>query len=245
MDKILLGINSLNTSQHAAYRAHMRFAYMLGRRHQNFDFILVNPSRMSIDRMRNICAKMAIEHDCKYILFLDDDVIPPMDGLSRLLNCDADIAAGNVIIRGYPFENMFFEEDKNDNDRWVPVKTYEKNKVIDVKAVGFSLALLKVDIIKQMEPPYFVTGTHHTEDIYFCAKALLNKPDLTVKVDTGCICGHILWDEIIDASNVTNYRKYYEEQWPDDVKLAKETKLITKPSETQTTYEEILAKETK
>ena len=50
-----------------------------------------------------------MDQEAEYLLFLDDDVLVPMDGLQKLMDCNSDIAAGNVCIRGYPFDYMFFE----------------------------------------------------------------------------------------------------------------------------------------
>lgn len=45
--------------------------------------------------MRNMAAKVALECEADYLLFLDDDVlVPPNNALKLLLECEADVAAG-------------------------------------------------------------------------------------------------------------------------------------------------------
>lgn len=218
--RILVGINSLVSTTQPAYSNHMQFFFRLGRSHPDIDFILFNPSRMSIDRMRNTCAKIAIEQDCDYLLFLDDDVLIPIDALAQLLRTGGDVVAGNVIIRGYPFENMFFEysNEKTDLKPMTEESYLAQPPIFNVDAVGFSLCLIKVDILRQLPAPFFVTGLTNTEDIYFCLKAKKYFPSLTMYVIKDLTCAHILWSETISSENKQLYKSYYESQNPDCLK---------------------------
>jgi hypothetical protein len=171
---------------------------------------------VGIDQMRNGCATTAVNSECDYVLFLDDDVLPPPDSLAKLLECDADIAAGDVIIRGYPFDHMCFRYTTKDKKQMKALPAYPKNStIIDVDAVGFSLCLIKTSLIKQVPPPYFITGLNHTEDVYFCLKARDAVPECSIRVNTQLQCGHILYPEVISSSNKKNYKKYIEKQFPE------------------------------
>jgi hypothetical protein len=208
--KIVVGTNSLTEIQYPAYTNHCQFWFRLGRSYPDIDFIISNPSRMSIDRMRNMSAKVAVDINADYVLFLDDDVIVnPNYGLKQLLECKADIAAGRVCIRGYPFNYMSFTYD-NDKNLIVDSELPEHG-IISKDAVGFSFALLKVKLLKKMEPPYFITGLQHTEDVYYCVKARQVDPKCTIKVNCDCFCGHILWPEILIEQNRDMYKSYIEE----------------------------------
>lgn len=218
--KIVVGINSLVSTTQLAYSNHIQFFFRLGRNYPEIDFILVNPARMSIDRMRNLCANTALEYNADYILFLDDDVLVPVDGLSPLLSADVDVVAGDVLIRGYPFNHMAFRfpliSDRFDLEgkNLKPITSFEGDgDVVEVDAVGFSFCLLKVSTLKRVEPPWFLTGPRNTEDIYYCVKMKRDVPDATIKVCTQVECAHILWAETIAASNRTNYRQYMEQQF--------------------------------
>lgn len=213
--RIIVGTNTLTSSYYECYTNHCQFWFRLGRKYPDIDFIVNHPHRMSIDRMRNSTAKIAIEADCEYLLFIDDDVlIPPNDTLERLLNCNADIAAGNVIIRGYPFDYMVFRETWVERSLTAPVtlKAIKKSGkgVEDVDAVGFSCCLIKVSLLRKIPPPWFVTGPNFTEDIYFCCKARELFPETTIKVDWDLVCGHILWPEPIRHDVREEYKKYFE-----------------------------------
>jgi hypothetical protein len=221
--KIAIGINSLVTTTHPAYSNHIQFFYRLGRSYPDVDVMLVNPPRMSIDRMRNMASELAMREECDYLLFIDDDVLLPVDGLKKLIALDADIAAGDVIIRGYPFDHMLFRYTDKAKKSLKPLKTLPKPLgPIPVDAVGFSFCLIKVSLLKRVGIPHFITGPTNTEDIYFCLKAKIQVPDAVIKADTTVTCGHILWNEVIDSTNKKNYKAYMERQFPE---------LLDKPNE--------------
>ena len=210
----MIGINTLTAVEQIAYANHVQFFYRLGKNHPEDVFAINTPRRMAIDRMRNISAKMALEHEFDYLMFIDDDVIIPLNAYDQLKALDVDIAAAWVIIRGYPFENMFFKRDPKDNS----LHNYEVERgpgVYDVDAVGFSCCLIKCSLLKKVNPPWFVTGPFNTEDIYFCMKARQQFPETTIVVDAGLECAHIMGPECIAPWNHETYTKYYKDTFPE------------------------------
>jgi hypothetical protein len=209
--KIIVGTNSLTDIQYPAYTNHCQFWFRLGRSYPTIDFIFSNPARMSIDRMRNMTAKVAIEVNADYILFLDDDVIvPPNNGLKYLLECDAEVAAGRVCVRGYPFNYMAFERRDEDTDGLYIMDKLPEHGILDVGAVGFSFVLLKVEPLRRMTEPWFITGVNCTEDIYYCDKLHKLDKSYKVKINCDCNCGHILWPEVICEDNRIAYSEYFK-----------------------------------
>jgi hypothetical protein len=235
--KITIGINSLVSTMHSAYGNHLQTFYNLGRKYSDIDFILNNPARMSIDRMRNMTAEVALQSESDYILFIDDDVLIPIsDGhqwLRKLIDCHADIVAGDVLIRSYPFDHMIFKyvevesaiaqddmgRGRSARSQLQPLSKLEA-KPFEVDAVGFSCCLIDAEILKQIPKPYFVTTPNHsTEDIYFCLKAKEAIKDLRIMCDPTIICGHILWEEVITTGNREAYNTYLESMYPMDGKI--------------------------
>lgn len=218
--KIVIGINSLSSSPYLAYSNHMSAFHKLGRWAQAGGHTIAfnNPERMSIDRMRNQCAKIALDIKADYLLFWDDDVLVPLDFIEHLLACDADIAAADVLIRGLPFDHMAFLGDQKGGLHTIsdttPLVKKAKSAIVPVDAVGFSLCLIKVDLLRKMSDPWFITGTANTEDIYFCLKSRQLDKKTSIKLHTGIQCGHILWHEVISMENRANYTKYQEAQYP-------------------------------
>jgi hypothetical protein len=216
--KILVGVNTLTSLDHAVYSNHCQFWYRLGKEFPQHQFILNHPKRMSIDHMRNFSAKLALEHGADYLMFIDDDVIIPLDTLKLLLDCKADIAAGWTIIRGYPYDNMFFRytDDLHTSLGKPKTATLEKNAegLWDVDAVGFSCVLISCELLKKVQAPYFVTGPFHTEDVYFCLKAeyALKETGEKIKivVHPEVKTAHCLGNEYIDPDNVQQWREFTE-----------------------------------
>lgn len=239
--KIVLGINSLTESQWPAYNTHLQLMYRLGKNHPDMELLLVNPCRTGIDSMRNTAATLCVKGEFDYLLFIDDDVLPPPDTLARLIACEADIAAGSVVIRGYPFDYMCFRytTDKQNNMR--ALSHYDDAyQIQEMDAVGFSCCLIKRSLIEKVEPPYFITGVNHTEDVYFCLKARQVDPVCRIVVDTQLVCGHILWPEIISSENRDLYKDYFEKLNPCVTSNPTDLKIV---DGTGQSYEQIVAAE--
>lgn len=221
---IVVGINSLVATKHQPYSNHIQFFYNLGKCFPKYNFMLHNPDRMSIDRMRNATAEIAMSQGAEYMLFLDDDVLIPMDALNKLLAMKADVASADVCIRGYPFDHMLFQWKNKSKTGLIPMKSIKEPRgVIDCGAVGFSLCLIKVSLLLKMHKPLFVTGLTNTEDIYFCLRAKQEVPDVTIKADTTLICPHMLWHETISSFNKKAFKRYYETAYPEQAKANKES----------------------
>ncbi len=223
--RIMVGVNTLTSVDNLAYSNHMQFWYRLGKNHPDKMFGFNTPHRSGIDAMRNHTAKVALDNDFDYILFIDDDVLLPFnncDPLQRLLDCNTDIAAGWTVIRGYPYNNMFFKyDDKKNLLFYNEFKTNDKG-LIECNAVGFSCCLIKCDLLRKVPPPFFVTGPRSTEDVYFCVKAKTFNPDVTIVVDPIVKTSHILGSEIIDPDNRDAYKTYQETCNPYLLQQAKE-----------------------
>src|SRR3954464_13144095 len=95
--KIVIGVNSLVSTTHAAYSNHIQLFFRLGRHYPQYDFIFVNPPRMSIDRMRNMAAPGANQAEAKYLIFIDDDVLVPFQFLDMFVQAlDENQSAGLI-----------------------------------------------------------------------------------------------------------------------------------------------------
>ncbi len=216
--KTLIAVNNLTSVSQLSYANHSQFWYRIGKEYPNDTFGLCNPRRMSIDRMRNFAGRSAVDLGFDYLMFIDDDVLLPMDAFSRLQKANKDIIAGVTLIRGYPYHPMIFNfmgpllgaENKchfvdDYKDKADP------NGLLECDAVGFSCCLIKVDILKKLKPPYFITGENHTEDVYFCARAKNEIRGCSVWVDTQVKTAHILGDDIIEPDNL-EARMLFDEQ---------------------------------
>jgi hypothetical protein len=188
--------------------------FRFGRKYPQFDFIFCNPARIGIDTMRNMTCKVALEQDAEYVLFVDDDVCVPFDGLQKLIDCNSDISAGNVLIRTPPFEYMFFRRVSDGGIRpFLDDEIYGFNSIgeaEDLVAVGCSFCLIRVSLLTKLRTPYFLTCGNCTEDVYFCLRAKEQVPELSIRVDLNVECGHIAWPEILTPKNRRRALEYWE-----------------------------------
>jgi hypothetical protein len=218
--KTLIGINVLESVNSFVYSSHLRFFSNLKKDFPEDTFILFTPYSMSIDNMRNTAAQHAIENNCDYLMFIDDDVMVQVDTYKKLRAADKDIILALTFVRGAPFSPMFFkciarevDQDGKRIERLTFYDDYEEHieeELVKCEAIGFSCALLKMDVVKAVAPPYFVTGPHHTEDVYFCNKARYTlEPEPTIFVHTGCPTVHMMMADGVSVDNVKQLRELY------------------------------------
>ena len=79
------------------------------------------------------------------------------------------------------------------------VKNYPKDQLVECDAVGFGAALIKIDVIKRMQRPYFMSTTSAGEDVYFCKRA--KEIGAKVFMDTSVKLGHIGIPPIIEEKD--------------------------------------------
>jgi hypothetical protein len=220
--KVFVGINTLANLDQWVYANHMPFFFDLGRMREQMGikFVLFAPPRMSIDKMRNESARIAMEQDCTHLMFVDDDVLLPEDSLRRLLAHKKDIVGGLTYIRSYPFDPMIFDF-KRDKDTYhmrdFKDKIDPSNGLVPCDALGFSCVLISLELIKKIPPPYFVTGVNHTEDVYFCKKAVEYFPETKIWIDPTIHTSHKIGSEFVDDENIEFWRDYYEKFHPKEI----------------------------
>src|SRR5439155_21234412 len=158
--KTLILVNTLQNINQFIYSNHIEFFTKTRKLYPKDDFFFFTPPRMSIDRARNQAAKMALESECDNLLFIDDDVLVPQDCFKKLIETEGDIISGLVIIRGWPFNVMAFKETGDGQlDFFNDLPKDSNNKLKELVsnedklgAVGFSCCLIKVDLLKSMNP---------------------------------------------------------------------------------------------
>jgi len=246
--KVFILVNTLHSVTASVYANHLHMIGWSAKHIPGLEFEFWAPPRMSIDNARNTAAQYALERECDYLFFLDDDVQVPPFALKALLEADKDVVAGLIMIRGYPFNVMAFKfENKKVNGEnkrnlgyfnnlaqerlvkndWIAEADLAKKRPKLTKrqwsklpmrlvplqacdAVGFSCCLIKVDVLKPLETPYFLTGKYHTEDVYFCMKITENlRPKPSIYLHTGVQGGHMLNPEPIEYGSKPLMKAFY------------------------------------
>lgn len=135
---------------------------------------------MQVDEAYNSLIKYILNNDYlknfKYILTIEEDNLPPADGLLKLYeNIDKyDVVGGlywSKSENGFP---MIFGNPENglyDSAPRVP----KSGELVEANALGMGFNLFKLDMFKQIEGPWFKTVEQEdnllTQDFYFYRKA--------------------------------------------------------------------------
>jgi len=179
----------------------------------SFEFWFINIGRFFTPAAREEAAKKAIEKNMDYLFFIDDDMICPDDLFLRLYRHHnvADVVCPLAFTRNEPYKPVMYAsiegyDPVNRSDYFINnvIMNYPKNKLVEVDACGFGAALIKVDIIRKITPPYFMCSEGTGEDILFCYK--VRKAGGRVFMDTTFNIGHLGHPQIITEEFVENYR---------------------------------------
>ena len=148
------------------------------------------PCGLSVADARNMSVKGAIERECEYVFFLDYDVLPPRDALTRLIARRTPMVGGLYFTKAKPPWPLVLVGGHSTMD-WTP------GDLVKVDAMGMGCTLLRVDLFKKLDPPWFDTGASltedgrewHTEDTYFFGRVKAEL-GLSPYVDTAVSCEH-------------------------------------------------------
>lgn len=141
------------------------------------------------DLIKNILADPNLSK-WRYILTLEDDNLPPPDAHIRLLESieetKADAVSGIYFTKGdiampqaYGDPRRFAETGVLD---FAPIDVtgfLQRGSVVEVNGIAMGCALWRMDLFRQIEPPWFVTVSDivdggcksYTQDLNFCEKA--------------------------------------------------------------------------
>jgi len=225
LPKVVMGVNTLSSVDRATYFSHLcmiahtRSKYTKKKMHM----VLMNPYRMPSSPWRKKAAEIALNYEADYMFFVDDDVLVPENAFEVLYETmhaeDYGVLAGVTYVRGYPFHPMIFQRVGSMKNKELKLKmddhymkmVTKKSPVIPAYAVGFSCCLINMEIIRRMPPPYFVTGTGQTEDVYFCIRVQNEfEPTPKIGVHTGVQTQHILMPETVGIDNVKILKRYHK-----------------------------------
>lgn len=133
---------------------------------------------------REVLADKFLETSADYLFFLDDDTLPPLDCIEKLLAADKDIATGitwNKIADEHNRPMIGYQNPISGNIQWSMQWVYPD--LFQVDGCGLSNCLIKRKVIEGMSKPRFdwnwkftnhlgaITDIYQGEDIFFCLKA--------------------------------------------------------------------------
>ena len=134
---------------------------------------------------RSALLYQAVEIDATHIMFIDADMVFPTDGVDRLIEQDKDIIGGLYNKRTSPHAPIIYRKVKDHLENII-IPPYEGKELFEVDTIGAGFLLIKMDIFKKMQPPFFYYGDPSEfglkkvplfdlgEDTTFCLKAKQN-----------------------------------------------------------------------
>lgn len=150
---------------------------------------------LAVDKIRNRIVEDALRLGFEYLMFLDDDVCAPPHTYETLRSANADIVSGLYYRRWTPVEPMMYKDSVQNP---VNITDFRVGDMVDVDLTGAGCLLVKMDVFRKIEPPWFEVMCYRTdipkheqvsEDFYFCRKA--RAAGLQPKVDTRVRCVHL------------------------------------------------------
>ena len=197
---------------------------------KGWEFFPVYGRGMFIQHARNLAVDHALAQNMDYVLYIDDDMVLPTERklFSELVAHDKDIVAPLFFHKDQPFAPLIFKRSiYGDGD--CSYTTYDnildyKKGLVQVDGVGFGTVLVKTEVFKKMDSPYFIYGDTCGEDLYFCNKA--TGVGCTVWADTTLQVGHIGKPAVsYEGSFIANKNStelFMKQKIEGDVKRAKE-----------------------
>lgn len=154
-------------------------------------------TRVRIAAKYNAARTMCLDGGYDALLTIESDMIVPADALTRLLDCDADVAYGLYCLRRPPYEWSAYSVI--DGMRaWPLSKVMDRAKddwgrVVAVDGIGFGCTLIRRHVLESLafraHGPTHDDGERSHCDWYFALDCL--DAGYVSRCDTALVCGHI------------------------------------------------------
>lgn len=186
-----------------------------------YEFYWHTTGRLLTQLAREKLCEAAVKGNCDYIIMYDDDMVLPPNFAQDMLetmqrNPKIDVLGALAFMRNAPHYPVIYSTIEGydpvaHSEYYIRefVKRYPKNTLVECDAVGFGGVGIKVDLLKKLKAPWFMSTTGTGEDVWFCYRA---KRDANARIfmDTRIKMGHLKNPEIVDED--------YFEKWTKDNK---------------------------
>lgn len=210
--KIFIGIPCYQNVPAETLEDYMRFAFYLGRRMPQHEFILGIKSKSEQFRARNAIVEGALQTGCDYLFFLDDDHVIEWEGSSgfdshgapsgdsryslieRLLKhfeADEKLGLCGVVYyhRGAQCRPVLMKEGKQGGYYWLRDDEI-KGELQEVAVQGGGCMMLRMSMFDRIKSPWFEPEFDLGTDIQICKKA--KEAGYKVCCDSSIHIGHVL-----------------------------------------------------
>jgi hypothetical protein len=139
--------------------------------------------------VRNRLVRNFLKSDCTHLLMVDDDVVPPVGALAKLLAVDRPVATGV-----YPLcpSGRLVASVMGINDKEWPETC--PTGVFPVRHTGLGFTLVQRATFERIGFPWFNwpegdDGVSIGEDVWFCHR--VRQAGLQIFCDGSVVCGHV------------------------------------------------------
>lgn len=174
--------------------------------------ILLQMPGTLIFTQREKLAQNAIDEGAEAILWIDSDMRFPANTLEVMLSRNVPILGVNATTRRAPIIPTAMKLHMNgESAKFEKVESRGKSGIEKVTAVGFGVTLVRTEVFKSLDAPWFNIiwkddGDIIGEDVHFCVKALDYGIDTYVDHDLSPLIKHIGtkeygWDDVTYGNN--------------------------------------------
>lgn len=177
---------------------------------------LLTRSRAHVSWTREELIRQAIEIKADWLLWLDDDAVPPIDLVPRLYAHQRDMVAPLFFKRGFPYDSTCQNLrggslNVGRNPGGIPVSPFPR-RLFRCDAVGFHALLMRGEVAQGMAlaypgTPLFQIGQDVGEDMFFCE--LAKHAGYELWIDSTFEVGHV-GAMVIDSDYILSLKAFEE-----------------------------------
>ncbi len=213
MAKVFIGIPCYQDVSGETLEDYMRLVYYCGRRSEH-EYFLGIKTKLEQFRARNAIVQGAIQTDCDYLFFIDDDhvidweVTPTanpryglIDTLIEHMEADPEMGLCGVVYyqRGAECKPVLMKEGKDGGFYWMRDDEIT-GELQEVAVQGGGCMLIRMSVFDKIESPWFETEKQHGTDLQICTK--IRNAGFKVYCDTSIQIGHVMTSrEIVTPQN--------------------------------------------
>ena len=191
MTKLLLAVPTYGPVETQATRA-LRAAMMHAANHAAVSWVGdVSPNRMQFAAARNAAVELALAcpeanvQAADAMMWVDSDVVLPVDAVTRLVLAQKDFVTG-VYVQREPPHFPLIAQFRDGHFQWIV--DFPPNVVAPIDGCGFGCVLTSMRMLRALPRPPFAFETF-SEDFTFCRRTAA--AGFQLYVDTGVLCGHL------------------------------------------------------
>lgn len=156
---------------------------------QKISLMSIQASMLCTSRQMMVAKALSI--GATHLMFVDSDMLIPMDTARRLLERRKEFVAANCTTRKFPTEQVGHSLEGERLD------SRGKHGLEEVQHVGLAVSMIETEVLRDLVPPLFLMDwipsmqTYCGEDVYFCQKLVEKGVKLWIDHDVSQKVQHV------------------------------------------------------